>query len=494
MIVRPVVTIKGKQVILTVGDENKIIPPIENTTNYRQFGLKKEDSSGSMAFFFKFGVRKKLFERMDGTKVILEPAPFKNDEVRRFHKFQEPPDYQAGYATLFLLKTQPSIRTSSRIVNNYFSPPDDLIPTGDINPSSNAPTAKIPCSTFKTSPIVVKAGGTADYVRNLNTGKDRQNTWHIHDTFTNENKVYEAASKYNKNKRMIIKDGNKYTVLYRGKQTRAAKNLVIELAGNTTKIEPPITNKLPPKPTPDVSKKTEAIKQAKVSKNIITGSALGKTPSEQVDAIGEMANVPQGPAAPDKIEVPDANLIKPAPSIVPAPVTPAKKEDEESPDTGTAELIKKMIQEQLTELKITERRQPEKNNRQSIRIPSPFNMCFLGEAVDKNLLRERLGKYFEIYRVRVTDWNIEYYNNSRLKNTDVLRILRRGQTRFKLIIIGQIYHHSGRGNKSANILTEIKNDTKYIDHIVCLPPEKIPSLDAIIDVLDKYIRQNFLAS
>ena len=64
--------------------------------------------------------------------------------------------------------------------------------------------------------------------------------------------------------------------------------------------------------------------------------------------------------------------------------------------------------------------------------------------------------------------------------------MKKGQTKFNLIITGQIYHHSGRGNQSANILTELKKD-KYIDYIVGCSPKEILTVDNILDKLEEYL-------
>ena len=63
--------------------------------------------------------------------------------------------------------------------------------------------------------------------------------------------------------------------------------------------------------------------------------------------------------------------------------------------------------------------------------------------------------------------------------------LKKGQTKFNVIMTGQIYNHSGRGNQSANILTELKKE-KYIDHIVGSSPKDLLTVDNILEKLDQY--------
>ena len=125
-------------------------------------------------------------------------------------------------------------------------------------------------------------------------------------------------------------------------------------------------------------------------------------------------------------------------------------------------------------------------NKKDVNIPAPFNICILGEVVNEDLTREKLRDYFAKYGVKTTDWDIAFYSNTKIKNSDVLGGLKKGQTKFNLIITGQIYHHSGRGNKSANLLTELKKD-RYIDHIVGCSPKELLTIDNILEKLEEYL-------
>ncbi|MCF7894435.1 MAG: DEAD/DEAH box helicase family protein [Candidatus Omnitrophica bacterium] len=120
-----------------------------------------------------------------------------------------------------------------------------------------------------------------------------------------------------------------------------------------------------------------------------------------------------------------------------------------------------------------------------INIPKPFNICILGETSDNDFVRKELRKYFAKYGLKVTEWNVNFYNNTKLKNTKVLDKLKKGQSKFNLIITGQIYFHSGKGNKKANLLTELKKD-KYIDYIVGCSPKKLLTINDIIKNLEEY--------
>jgi len=127
-----------------------------------------------------------------------------------------------------------------------------------------------------------------------------------------------------------------------------------------------------------------------------------------------------------------------------------------------------------------------KQEKDDIKISVPFNICVLGEVVDEDLIREKLRDFFAKYGLKSTDWDITFYGNSKIKNSDVLSGLKKGQTKFNVIITGQIYHHSGRGNQSANILTELKKD-KYIHHIVGCAPKDQLSIDNILEKLEEYL-------
>jgi len=124
--------------------------------------------------------------------------------------------------------------------------------------------------------------------------------------------------------------------------------------------------------------------------------------------------------------------------------------------------------------------------KKDIKIPTPFKICILGEVVDEDLMREKLRGYFAKYGLKATDWDIVFYGNSKIKNSDVLSGLKRGQTKFNIVITGQIYNHSGRGNQSANLLSELKKE-KYIEHIVGCSPKDLLTIDNLIERLDEYL-------
>lgn len=131
----------------------------------------------------------------------------------------------------------------------------------------------------------------------------------------------------------------------------------------------------------------------------------------------------------------------------------------------------------------------ESEAKKNVKIPKPFNLCILGEVVDEDLMLEKLRDYFAKYGLKATNWEAVFYGNSKIRNSDVLSGLKKGQSKFNVVITGQIYHHSGRGNQSANILTELKKD-KYIDHIVGCSPKELLTVDDVLEKLDEYLTQD----
>ncbi len=133
--------------------------------------------------------------------------------------------------------------------------------------------------------------------------------------------------------------------------------------------------------------------------------------------------------------------------------------------------------------------QPVYQVKKTVEIEKPFNICVLGEVSNQALIRNELNNYFEKIGLSATDWKIEFFNNSKLENTNVLRSLQKGQSKFAIIVTGQIFHHSGKGNTKANIISELKNE-KYIPHIIGSNPKDKLTPNKIIDSIDNYINES----
>ena len=126
------------------------------------------------------------------------------------------------------------------------------------------------------------------------------------------------------------------------------------------------------------------------------------------------------------------------------------------------------------------------NETLQMKVSRPFNICVLGEVSDQALIRNELNKYFEKLGIMATDWNVDFFNNTKLGNTNLLRSLQKGQSKYSIIITGQIFHHSGKGNSKANIISELKNE-KYIPHIVGAPPRDLLTPDKIKEAIHNYL-------
>lgn len=124
-----------------------------------------------------------------------------------------------------------------------------------------------------------------------------------------------------------------------------------------------------------------------------------------------------------------------------------------------------------------------------INIPTPFHICVLGEVSDENKIIQDLQLFFTKHGVSTNDWGIKFINNTKIQNTDVLRSLIKGQSKYNLIITGQIHHHSGKGNKKANIVSELKNE-KYIPHIIGCEPASILNSARIVEALNLHLKYN----
>jgi type III restriction enzyme len=133
---------------------------------------------------------------------------------------------------------------------------------------------------------------------------------------------------------------------------------------------------------------------------------------------------------------------------------------------------------------------PETPTIERITIKKPFNICILGEVTDQSQIRYELNSYFAKIGVATTDWDIDFVSNTKIGNANIFKSLQKGQTKYDLIVIGQIYHHSGKGNQKANIITELKNE-KYIPFIVGGSPKELLTPDKLIEELNDYLINNY---
>ena len=112
----------------------------------------------------------------------------------------------------------------------------------------------------------------------------------------------------------------------------------------------------------------------------------------------------------------------------------------------------------------------------------------LGEVSEKSLIRKELNSYFEKIGIKTTEWETDFFNNSKLQSSNVLRSLHKGQSKYSLIITGQIFHHSGKGNTKANIISELKNE-KYIHYCVGCNPKDLLTAEKMIETINEFVRK-----
>lgn len=122
------------------------------------------------------------------------------------------------------------------------------------------------------------------------------------------------------------------------------------------------------------------------------------------------------------------------------------------------------------------------------KINLPFKICVLGDVSDEGLIIHALQNYFAKKSIGTNNWDIKIFNNTKLQSQDILRSLVKGQSRYSLIVTGQIHYHSGKGNKRANIISELKNE-KYIPHIVGSDPKDLLTPIKILEAIDNYFNQ-----
>lgn len=125
----------------------------------------------------------------------------------------------------------------------------------------------------------------------------------------------------------------------------------------------------------------------------------------------------------------------------------------------------------------------------ALEIPQPFNICVLGDVSDVDAVIHELQVFFKKHAVKTNDWSVDFVNNTKLKNSNSLRSLVNGRSKFNLVITGQIHHHAGKGNTKSNIFSELKNE-KYIPHVVGSDPTTLLTPDRAVEALDRFLQNS----
>ena len=123
---------------------------------------------------------------------------------------------------------------------------------------------------------------------------------------------------------------------------------------------------------------------------------------------------------------------------------------------------------------------------------SKFIILILGEiSGDKSKFQAELNNHFSKHNIKSYEWDIEIWDNKKLKNKGI-KSLRKGQSRYNLVVTGQIYHHSSKDNEEQNLLMELATGTQYIDSKFGCKPQKLLTVENFIKKVDEYINENDL--
>ncbi|MDD2229183.1 MAG: DEAD/DEAH box helicase family protein [Candidatus Cloacimonetes bacterium] len=122
----------------------------------------------------------------------------------------------------------------------------------------------------------------------------------------------------------------------------------------------------------------------------------------------------------------------------------------------------------------------------SNRLRSPFIICILGDVSCQQSITQQLNTFFHKIGVAPSKWNIEFVGSKKLKNTNLLKTLIDGQSRFSVVITGQLHHHNLSGNDKGNLLSELKKD-KYVPHVIGCSPQELLTPSQVIDAITTFL-------
>ena len=126
-------------------------------------------------------------------------------------------------------------------------------------------------------------------------------------------------------------------------------------------------------------------------------------------------------------------------------------------------------------------------NFNKLKMNGKFVILILGEiSGDKSKFQEALNNHLSKYNIRPNEWDIEIWNNKKIKNKS-LKSLRKGQSKYNLVITAQIHHHSSKDNKEQNLLMELVSGSQYIDSKFGCKPQSLLTVNNFIDKIDEYI-------
>ncbi len=125
-------------------------------------------------------------------------------------------------------------------------------------------------------------------------------------------------------------------------------------------------------------------------------------------------------------------------------------------------------------------------NFEQLRKQEKFNILILGEISEsQSNFKQSLNNYFEKHNIPTNQWNLYFWNNQDIKRKDI-RGLKKGQSKYNLLVTGQIHQHSSKGNKQSNLISELMKP-QYVKRIYGSTPKKILTTDTFINKIDEYI-------
>lgn len=124
-----------------------------------------------------------------------------------------------------------------------------------------------------------------------------------------------------------------------------------------------------------------------------------------------------------------------------------------------------------------------------LKMNEKFIILILGEiSGDKNKFQESLNNHLSKYNIKPNEWDIDLWSNKKIKNKS-LKSLKKGQSKYNLIITAQIHHHSSKGNKEQNLLIELSSNMQYIDVKIGCKPQSLLTVNNFIDKIDEYVSE-----
>lgn len=114
-----------------------------------------------------------------------------------------------------------------------------------------------------------------------------------------------------------------------------------------------------------------------------------------------------------------------------------------------------------------------------------FNILILGEISEsQSNFKKSLNSYFEKHNIATNQWDLYFWNNQDIKRKDI-KSLKKRQSKYDLLVTGQIQQHSSKGNKQGNLISELIKP-QYVKRIYGSTPKKVLTIDTFVNKIDEY--------